>query len=146
MKALVLTAISLRGIAAWSAMSGVCGCVMALGRRNFPWLRTHLEQRTGPDGTEKQEYNLLSPDEMKSLSTRAASKVERSAYWLERSSSIMNNPLDSVIKNQAPQICSRYLLLLATICPAIVATSAPPTEYGIWRTPAPVAECPRTWK
>ena len=54
-----------------------------------------------------------------------------SPYRLERSSNIIISPVDSVMKNHATQICSRYLLVLVVIWPETVATIAAPTEYGI---------------
>jgi hypothetical protein len=41
------------------------------------------------------------------------------------------NPNESVIKAHAPQICSRYLPVLVTTCPEMVATVAAASEYGI---------------
>ena len=68
---------------------------------------------------------------METLNIHVMLEWKEWSYRLERSSNMIISPVDSVIKNHAPQICSRYLPVLVTICPEMVATSAAPTIYGI---------------
>lgn len=111
-------------------MIGTCGFGVRIQQKLLQ-LQTHLKQRTGCKSTNKQEYNLLSPNEVKSLSTRGTPNRKESPYRLEWSSKMIISPNESTINAHAPQICSRYLPVIVTICPETVPTRAAPSVYGI---------------
>lgn len=111
-------------------MSGDCGSNVR-GWPKILGLQARLEKGTGSKGADQQQNDRLGTNEAKYFSMYTAPKWKGSSHMLERSSNMMINPVERVIKNHAPQICSRYLPVFVTAIPVTVATSAPPSEYGI---------------